>query len=288
MPTGIVLTPPTQVLPDTPAPKKTLGLQNTQPKHTATPTHELELLFSPPERHPAIPSIHLQIATDRDDDAVSAVPQGEDEYTLSAYGDISLSEVIVPPLPAPTAPTAGLLQPRCPPPRLRLKVRRPPMPKRRLSYTYIPDPLPHSEGMDPDERWPGSPRPFANSPPWLQRQPLVSPLSVDPTTSQTQPENRPVKKGGSSLERLFDELVPRSPSIRLSPPGSPASQALGLPRERFEQKSSVREGRDVSETDDTVKVPQTSGTPAPLQGQPKEAAWRTRLPPRLPIPKWDI
>ena len=87
--------------------------------------------------------------------------EAEDEYTLSAYGDISLSEVIVPPLPAPTHPSPPLL-PRVPQPRLRLKVRRPPMPGRRLSYTYIVDPLPHSGGMDPDERWPGSPRPFAN------------------------------------------------------------------------------------------------------------------------------
>ena len=266
-------------------------------------------MFSPPELHPTIPSIHLQITTDRDDDAVSAVPQGgeaEDEYTLSAYGDISLSEVIVPPLPPPTPPSSGPLQPKCSPPRLRLKVRRPPMPKRRLGYTYIPDPLPHSGGMDPDERWPGSPRSFANvsssviyplchslslripsqGPPWLQHQPLVSPLSVDPTTSRTQGD-RPVKKGGSSLEKLFDELVPRSPSIRLSPPGSPTSQVLSLPRDRFEQKSGVRQGRDVSGTDDTVKVSQSSATPA-RQDQPKEAAWRTRLPPRLPIPKWDV
>lgn len=128
---------------------------------------KLELLFSPPVPHTATPSIqlHVQSTTDSEYDANSIVPQGgeaEDEYTLSGYGDISLSEVIVPPLPSPPRRSPGLLQPRIPQPRLRLKVRRPPMPKRRLSYTYIPDPLPHSGGMESDEYWPGSPRPITN------------------------------------------------------------------------------------------------------------------------------
>ncbi|KAF8552952.1 hypothetical protein OG21DRAFT_1318896 [Imleria badia] len=283
MPTGPALTPPTQALPDTPAPKKTSGVSKVQPRQTSAPAHELELLFSPLAPHTAIPSIRFQSATDHNRDAVSAVQnsgEAEDEYTLSAYGDISLSEVVVPPLPAPAHTSHGPMQSRSPQPRLRLKVQRPPMPKRRTSYTYFPDPLPHSGGMDPDERWPGSPRPFADSPPWLQHQPLVSPLPVDPTTSRTQ-RNKPVKNSGSSLEKLFDDLVPASPSIRLSPPGSPASQALSLPQETHEQKRGVR---NAVKADDAAKLPPSSPTPAPR----KEVAWRTRLPPRLPIPKWDM
>jgi hypothetical protein len=135
-----------------------------QPKQMS-PTHELELLFSPPVPHITTPSIYIQSTIDHDCDAISALPQSgeaEDEYTLSAYGDISLSEIIVPPLPPPTHPSPGPLEPRFPQPRLRLKVRRPPMPKRRISYIYIADPLAHSGGHAPDERWPGSPRPFAN------------------------------------------------------------------------------------------------------------------------------
>jgi hypothetical protein len=78
-------------------------------------THELELLFSPPVPHTSTPSIYLQSATHRDYDVISAVPQSgeaEDEHTLNAYGDISLSEIIAPPLPPPTHPSPGPLQPR--------------------------------------------------------------------------------------------------------------------------------------------------------------------------------
>lgn len=131
-----------------------------QPKQMS-PTHELELLFSPPVPHTATPSIYLQSTIDHDYDTTQS-GEAEDEYTLSAYGDMSLGEITVPPLPPPTHPSPGPLHPRFPQPRLRLKVRRPPMPKRRISYIYIEDPPPHSGGMDPDEGWPGSPRPFAN------------------------------------------------------------------------------------------------------------------------------
>ncbi|KAH0829077.1 hypothetical protein J3R83DRAFT_2538 [Lanmaoa asiatica] len=158
MPTGTTLTPSTQTLPDTPAPKRTFGHPDVQTDQISATTQSGHALFSPPAPHTATPSIHLQSATDYDSDANSAVPQSvEDEYTLSAYGDISLSEVVVPPLPAPTRPSPGPLQPGIPQPRLRLKVQRPPMPKRRLSY-YAPDPMPHSGGMKPDEHWPCSPR----------------------------------------------------------------------------------------------------------------------------------
>lgn len=84
------------------------------------------------------------------------MPQGkekaEDEYTLSAYGDISLGEIS----------DFGELQSKIPQHHLRLKVRRPPMPKRRLNHVYVPDPLPYTGGIASDERWPGSPRPTVN------------------------------------------------------------------------------------------------------------------------------
>lgn len=108
--------------------------------------------------------MQLQSSIDHDSDVNSVVPQSgeaEDEYTISAYGDISLSEVIVPPLPASTRSGSIPLRPKVSQPRLRLKVQRPPMPRRRLSY-YVPDPLPHTGGLESGEDWPGSPRPIAN------------------------------------------------------------------------------------------------------------------------------
>ncbi|KAF8435135.1 hypothetical protein L210DRAFT_977048 [Boletus edulis BED1] len=280
------LAPPIQALPDSPAPKKT------RQRQTPALTDQLELLFSELPSAPPTPppSIHIQSIIDHDHDTISTMPQSgeaEEEHTLSAYGDISLGEIIVPPLPPPTHSNFSPMQQRFPQPRLRLKVQRPPMPKRRLSYTYFPDPLPHTGGLDPDERWPGSPRPFVDNSPWFQHQPLVSPLPVDHTTPQTR-GNKPTKNGGSSLEKLVDELIPRSPSIRLSPPGSPTNQLLHLPQETREQKNGVQQGRNISKADGAAKSPLASPTPAPRQDKPKEAPWRTRLPPRLPIPKWDM
>lgn len=271
---------------------------------SSAPPHEMDVSLSSPPPRVANRSIRLQPATSHDHDAISAVLQSaeaEDEYTLTAYGDISLGEVTLPPLPAPKHSSPSPLQLKYPQPRLRLKVRRPPMPKRRTSYIYVPDPLPYTGGMDPDERWPGSPRPIARvslsayvyfyrshplsiptqNQPWVEHQPLVYPLPVEPTTPRTQ-KTKPAKNGGSSLGKLFDELIPRSPSIRLSPPGSPASHALSLPQE---EKNGIRQGWDPA-----AKPPPSSPTPAtpPRQDKSKEAPWRIRLPPRLPIPKWDV
>lgn len=264
--------------------------------------HEIDLSFL----RPAPPSIRLesQSHTDSDLDTNSTVPrsgEADDEYTISAYGDISLSEVMVPSLLPPTRPNADVFQSANPYPRLRLKVQRPPTPKRRPSYNYITDSLARSGSMDFDERWPGSPRPIKNvsslirvvsfccSPTsqdqsWLQHQPLVSPLSIDSPNPHTQ-GSKSTRNGGASLERLVDELLPHSPSIRLSPPGSPASQAIGLPQEG--QKGGIKKDRlrvnDVQAKQSRYKPVPTSA-PAPLQEKP----WRTRLPPRPPIPKWDM
>lgn len=142
-----------------------------QPKQTFVPAKsshcKLELLFSSSVPPAATPSVQPQFTSDSDSDynpdpIVLQSREAEDEYTLSAYGDISLSEVMVPPLPAPAPSSPGVLEPRFSQPRLRLKVRRPPMPKCRPSYTYISGPLPCDEDVEPDERWPGSPRPIVN------------------------------------------------------------------------------------------------------------------------------
>ncbi|KAG8220431.1 hypothetical protein J3R82DRAFT_3125 [Butyriboletus roseoflavus] len=290
MPTGTTFIPPSQARPDTSAPKKAFRLSDLQPSQIA-PTqarHELEPPFLSPVPYTATTSIQSQSTADHDFDANPAVQrsgEAEDEYVISAYGDISLSDIIVPPLSAPTHSGFEPLQPIVPQPRLRLRVQRPPMPKRRPSY-YVPDPMPHSGGLEPDEYWPGNPRLIADGLAWVQHQPLVSPLPVDPLNSRTE-ENKPVKKSGSSLEKIFDDLLPRPPSIRLSPPGSPASQALSLPQEIYEQRSGVQQGRKPLESDNAAELPQFPPAPAPPH-KSKPAPWRTRLPPRLPIPKWDM
>lgn len=138
------------------------GLSDVQPNHISTPTqarHELEPPFLSLIPHSATTSIYPKSTADHDSDANSVLQrsgEAEDGYILSAYGDISLSDIIVPPLPAPTYSGSEPLLQRVPQPRLRLKVQRPPMPKRRPSY-YVPDPMPHSGGLEPGERWPDSP-----------------------------------------------------------------------------------------------------------------------------------
>ncbi|KAG9312197.1 hypothetical protein JVU11DRAFT_7495 [Chiua virens] len=166
--------------PDTPTPKKVdeITVHSTQRCYATQPRHRPDPLFPPPSPYAAMLPIQFKIVTDSDSDTESMVQSEDekDEYTLSGYGDISLSRVIISPSQSPTStsPNASLLQSRFPLPNLRLKVQRPPMPKRRSCFRYFRDPLPYSGGLDPEDRWPDSPRPIAKNQRW-NRHHLVSP-----------------------------------------------------------------------------------------------------------------
>jgi len=92
-----------------------------------------------------------------------------EQHTLSSYGDLSFSDgfILSSDDPDPPQPAVEAIQPKFPyaRPRFRLKVRRPPMPKRRLSYAHAGAPL--SGAVDrktEDGNWPGSPRNVCSSP----------------------------------------------------------------------------------------------------------------------------
>ncbi|KAF9222458.1 hypothetical protein BS17DRAFT_190161 [Gyrodon lividus] len=300
---GLTLTPPMQIPPHTPPPKKTTASTDVKTIHALAPSKsccEVDLVMSLPRN--ATP------ASESDSDSSSeyySPPDGESEeaHTLSAYGDLSISENFVasPSEPLSESGNVSPLHPKSlPRPRLRLKVRRPPMPKRRLSYIHIGGPLPYSGDNDTAGQWPGSPSPIENGSPWHRHQPLVSPLPLDSPRVQ---RDKPASKPGSSLEKLIEGLMPRSASIRLSQPNSPATGAVGLPQDTNEQIRSGGERRNSREAAgqeaplmqylqptpaSAVAVEQTK--PALSQDKPKSGGggWRTRLPPRLPIPKWDL
>ncbi|KIJ05270.1 hypothetical protein PAXINDRAFT_21452 [Paxillus involutus ATCC 200175] len=307
---GLTLTPPTQMLPiswwqqDTPPPNKTVAFTDVKPTHILAPCKsrcERVLVFSlpldatPPSEPPYLASSegHSNVTLD-----ASACGESEEEHTLSAYGDLSLSEDFITPPSDPLSESGhtSLLQPKSiSRPRLRLKVRRPPMPKRRLSYIHVGGPLSYSKDIERARQWPGSPSPIENGSPWHQHQPLVSPLPLDSRVER----DKTTSNSGSSVEKLVHDLMPHSPSIRLSPPGSPSTPAIGLPQGTNEPISSDGGRRNLRGAADkaaastqppqgAVAVKQTK--PVVLEDKPKSGGgvWRTRLPPRLPIPKWDV
>ncbi|KAG9312212.1 hypothetical protein JVU11DRAFT_7510 [Chiua virens] len=251
----------TRPRPDTPFPKRFADIQTTLPSASPPPRHQPDPLLPLPAPH-----------TDSDSDADPSVPESgevEEDHTLSGYGDIPFSDVILPSSSTSLGPSPSSLQLRFPPPRPRLRLRRP-RPRRRTSYTYVRDPLPLTKGLDHGDPSPGSPR-FPNH--RHQHQPLVSPLHNPPPGSRISNENMPVDNNDSSVERLVNELLPSSPSIRLSPPGSPK-----LSQESRDQKDGAQK----------LLSPSPAPASTPRQNKPKPAPWRTRLPPRPPIPKWDI
>ncbi|KAF9237869.1 hypothetical protein BU15DRAFT_62887 [Melanogaster broomeanus] len=224
-------TPPLHILADILAPKQTIAFADVKPVRALAPSEspcEPEPVSSLPH-NATLPSesdsnYSSEDNSDHSSDAStygSRNGESEEEHTLSAYGDLSFSEdVVAPPSqPLSTSGHASPLQPKSAPrPHLRLKVRRPPMPKRRLSFIHVGGPLHHSSEQERAKQWPGSPTPIENC--------------RESTTNS-----------GSSIEKLLDGLMPCSPSIRLSPPGSPVTGAIGLPQETSDSISSGGERR---------------------------------------------
>lgn len=92
-----------------------------------------------------------------------------EQHTLSSYGDLSFSDgfILSSDDPDPPQPAVEAIQPKLPyaRPRFRLKVRRPQMPKRRLSYVHAGAPFPGTVNRKiEDGNWPGSPRNVCSSP----------------------------------------------------------------------------------------------------------------------------
>jgi hypothetical protein len=156
---------------DNPPPNKTVAFTDVKPTHILAPSKsrcERVLVFSLPldatprsePPYSASSEGHSNATLD-----ASVCGESEEEHTLSAYGDLSLSEDFITPPSDPLSESGhtSLLHPKSiSRPRLRLKVRRPPMPKRRLSYIHVGGPLSYSKDIERARQWPGSPSPIEN------------------------------------------------------------------------------------------------------------------------------
>ncbi|KIJ66060.1 hypothetical protein HYDPIDRAFT_166992 [Hydnomerulius pinastri MD-312] len=298
---GLTLTLPSQVLPDTPPPKKYSTLTDVIPTRCIAPSSsrcELQFAFSSTANSTSESESdsdsssgdHCTTASISDATDTSREESSEaEEHTLSAYGDLSLSEDII--VPSADFASSPIQPKRASRTRLRLKVRRPPMPKRRLSYVHVGGPMAvDGETHSFDGDWPGSPSPVGDSSPWHQHQPLVLP----PTASGSE----------SSIGKLVEGLMPHSPSIRLCPSqGSPAKGPVGLPQEVAKHTAGGSKSVNAQHAAHKAAAPTQSPTSTPTSPLPAEqikatvpqdkphsggGGWRTRLPPRLPIPKWDV
>ncbi|KAI6125523.1 hypothetical protein EV401DRAFT_2068269 [Pisolithus croceorrhizus] len=271
---GLTLHVPPQVFPPTPPPK-VAGRDEEEPATSISAT-------SMPVSSPLI------IISTEDDRPSSSSPDAEhesEEHVLSSYGDLSFTEgFIISPTEGSSPPVVDPIRPKHARPRLRLKVQRPPMPKRRLSYVYAGSPFTGSvDRRAEDGEWPGSPDPFRNSP-RHQHQPLVSPLSSPREFVQDTPSQE------SSLQRAVNVSVsclksPRGSVAHIAPKGSEQPSEIS-PANGETDRQTVSDSSSPSS-------PMTSANgaqPKPHQEKPVSSGggWRTRLPPRLPLPKWDI
>ncbi|KAI6009878.1 hypothetical protein EDC04DRAFT_3095085 [Pisolithus marmoratus] len=233
-------------------------------------------------------SMSLTVTSTQDDTPSSSSSDTEhesEEYVLSSFGDLSFTEgFIISSTEDASPPAIDPIQPKHARPRFRLKVRRPAMPKRRLSYVYAGGPFTGSvDRRTEDGEWPGSPDPFKSSP-RHQHQPLVSPLS--------------------SPNNLVQDIIHQDSSFQcgvgvpVSCPKSPQGSVVHIPHKRSEQpcKITLAKGeadRQTASDGSSSSLPVTpeNGT-QPKSDQEKPASggggWRTRLPPRLPLPKWDV
>lgn len=271
---GLTLHVPPQVFPPTPPPK----VSGRDREGLAASSSATSMPASPP----------LITISTQDDTPSSSSPDAEhdsEEHVLSSYGDLSFTEgFIISPTEDSSPSVVDPIQPRHVRPRLRLKVRRPPMPKRRLSYVYAGGPFTGSvDRRTEDGEWPGSPDPFRDSP-RHQHQPLISPLSspkdfVLDTTLQE-----------SSLQRDV--------GVSAACPKSPRASVGHIAQKGSEQPSEVRpanggtDRQTVSDSPSPGSLATSVNRAQPKSHQEKPASggggWRTRLPPRPPLPKWDM
>ncbi|KAH7883317.1 hypothetical protein F5I97DRAFT_225652 [Phlebopus sp. FC_14] len=278
---GITLSVPSNVLPDTPPPKNSAPFVDVKPARTLAPSKshtEVDFAFSlsrgvspPPvsDSQPSAPDHVIPPSTIKVSTNIEDADDDTEEHTLSAYGDLSLSEDLMGP-----SPPISAIQKKGPRPRLRLKVRRPPMPKRRLSYVHAGGGTTPVSGELVGAPWPGSPSPICPHTPLHQHQPLISPLSAE-----IQSPGKSGSNSDSSIEKLVNGLMPRLPSIRF-PVGK--SNAEGMVDRPPSPRSSY--GPKVAQTTEQTKQMEPRGE----RGSGRGGGWRTRLPPRPPIPKWDL
>ncbi|KAI5988045.1 hypothetical protein EDD15DRAFT_2199218 [Pisolithus albus] len=269
---GLTLHVPPQVFPPTPPPKVSgRDREEIAASSLATPM---------PVSSPVI------TVSTQDDTPSSLSPDAEpdsEEHVLSSYGDLSFTEgFILSPTEASSPAVVDPIQPRHVRPRLRLKVRRPPMPKRRLSYVYAGGPFTGSvDRRTEDGEWPGSPDPFRDSP-RHQHQPLVSPLSSPKDFVLVTQESGPQRGVDVSVACL------KSPQISVGHIAQKGS-------EQTSEVSPANGGADRQTISDSSSpsspvISVSREQPKPHQEKPASGGggWRTRLPPRPPLPKWDV
>lgn len=213
----IALEVPSQFLPATPPPKRFATKCDEQISHPSS------LLFSP-------------------DDTSNTKTEAD---TLSSYGDLSFSEgFIISSTEDSREPVGEQIQPS-PRPRFRLKLRRPPMPKRRMSN--LRDPL---VGKPSELSRCGIRDAF--------KDPL--PFPRFPSSNRDIALAKTNKLGG-------DFLQSRSPA-----------ESSG--KEVFSHRQASTEGLPSGSAAATVE----QHKPTPQQEKPG----RMRLPPRSPLPRWDV
>ncbi|KAL4071343.1 hypothetical protein V8B97DRAFT_2007306 [Scleroderma yunnanense] len=263
---GLTLDVPPQVLPPSPP-----------PKHVGREGDEFRtlLLAHFPLCSVSRSATSATSSSDSPSSSVDADPELE-QHTLSSYGDLSFSDgfIISSDDPDPPQSTPEALQPKIPyaRPRFRLKVRRPPMPKRKLSYVPVGLPFPGTVNRKSENGdWPGYPDPFENSP-LNQYQPLISPLVT--SASDTERKKSPVLHEHSRLKTSGLAIVAKSTASK----------------DPDHKNTSAGSGGNSLKQD----LPASSVAPAAEQPKPSQeksnpgGGWRTRLPPRPPLPKWDI
>ncbi|KAH7906632.1 hypothetical protein BJ138DRAFT_1162212 [Hygrophoropsis aurantiaca] len=216
----------------------------------------------------------------------------DEEHTLVAFGDISLTddtEVVEKECNSPTE----ILRPVTSIPRLRLKVKRPPMPKKRTSVQRSsPDGSPKSPRGIFDNPWspppatPLSPKTdfavFMNA---LMSSPRSPSANTGSTASSPPPQDKQEPQDNRPVQ-IIDPPISHSPSRpplpKLKIPPTPPPKVLpDHPQKRGEAPSSKSLDSPLKEV--TNAIPAKVVAPAP----PKPEKGFRRLPPRLPIPKWD-
>ncbi|KAG1716223.1 hypothetical protein ID866_963 [Astraeus odoratus] len=216
-----------------------------------------------------------------------AEAEGE-AHTLSSYGDLSFSDgFIISSYDDSPGPVVEPIQPKpsSTRPRFRLKVRRPPMPKRRLSYVHVGAPfLINLDRQLEDVDRPGSPDPLRNSQHHHHHQPLLSPHFI-PSSSPSGRTGAEVNSNASSTAQCSLAHTPIPAVTRDLPLLAPSKH------EPSSHKKSSDEQLVCPSSDGSGSTPPLpSQKPKPEKEKPRSGGggWRTRLPPRLPLPKWDI
>ncbi|KAH7921023.1 hypothetical protein BV22DRAFT_1198513 [Leucogyrophana mollusca] len=229
------------------------------------PTSPLDAWPKTPTFPPGLPFAHIELDACSDSHS-SGTDSGDEEHTITAFGDISLTDEY-------DTPTDGyshqveILRPLHTKPRLRLKVKRPPFPKKRTNIQRTSgDWSPKSPCGIFDRPW--------SSPP-------VSPLSPKADFAAfVETLKSPYRHVGATKPTVPSKQQEDSPYSEDVPPrNQDLSCATDTPAD-----PSLHKATDAPATEVINGLhPKITATPPP---KPTEKSFR-RLPPRLPIPKWD-